>query len=293
MRCKICGCENIEVTYKGKIRNGKVGVSTLKDVEMYKCKNCLTIWHDLSLDLNKFYESEDYRISLEGTSDIDTFYELHDYESMNKFECTGTEIFRNRTVADIGCGGGAFLDFISGLAKETIAIEPSNTYRKILREKGYKVFSYMSEALQTEKGKIDTIVSFDVIEHVEDSVAFVKEAYELLAYGGRCIIGTPTDAPVMRELLGETYESFLFSTQHPWVLSGNSFKEIAKKVGILQYDIQYYQRYGLGNLFYWLNYKKPGKQMKYDFISQAADKCWKSSLELEGKADYILFEFTK
>ncbi len=118
MRCKICGCENIEITYQGKIRNGKVGVSTQKDVEMYRCKNCLTIWHDLSLDLNEFYESEEYRISLEGTSDIDTFYELHDCESMNKFECTGTEIFRNRTVADIGCGGGHSLILLADWQKK-------------------------------------------------------------------------------------------------------------------------------------------------------------------------------
>lgn len=64
----------------------------------------------------------------------------------------------------------------------------------------------------------DVITSFDVIEHVEDPREFLQDVYDLLSPKRQAIIGTPTDAPVMRELLGEIYEkNQLFSTQHPWI----------------------------------------------------------------------------
>ena len=66
--------------------------------------------------------------------------------------------------------------------------------------------------------KIDVITSFDVIEHVEEPTKFITDIFELLAEGGQAIIGTPTEAPVMRELLGEIFEKkLLFSTQHIWI----------------------------------------------------------------------------
>lgn len=192
MRCLICDSENIEVTYEGKIRDGKVGRLTMQTVPMYRCRNCLTIWHEnLEKDLEEYYRSDAYRKDLEGTSEIEDFYKLHDCESMEKFRYTGTEIFRDKIVADIGCGGGAFLDYIATVAKEVVAIEPSQKYQGEMRKRGYRVYSYASEALKELAGEIDVVVSFDCIEHVRNPVEFVCESYKLLRVGGRAIIGTP------------------------------------------------------------------------------------------------------
>lgn len=106
-------------------------------------------------------------------------------------------------VADIGCGCGAFLDLVSGVGQSIIAVEPTESYRQVLNRKGYSTYPYANEALKEWKGKVDIVVSFDVIEHVNAPEQFIREVYELLKNGGKCIIGTPTDAPVMRKLLGE------------------------------------------------------------------------------------------
>lgn len=293
MECKICKSKEMEINYFGYIRNGKVGNSTTEKVSMYKCKNCNTMWHDDNKDYNVYYESEEYRQSLEGTSKIENFYRMHDAESADKFKYTGTEIFRNKIVADIGCGGGAFLDYINSVAKEVIAIEPSTIYQTAMKKRGFKVYSYAKDALKDWKDKIDVIVSFDCIEHVEDPEEFVKEAFELLSENGTALIGTPTDAPIMRELLGETYESFLFSTQHPWVLSEQSFQVIAQHIGIKNFSCKYYQRYGLGNCLYWLINKQPGRNFTYDFISNSMNELWKNELARQKAADYIVYEMIK
>ncbi len=294
MKCKLCGCEKVGIAYQGPIRDGRVGNLYKSIVPMYQCKSCQTIWHEEPReDLQAFYESEEYRQSLEGTSAVEDFYQMHDVESLDKFRYTGTEIFRKKRVVDIGCGAGAFLDYVNTVAKETLGIEPSKAYRMAMKERGFSVFPYMSEACKSYGGTVDVAVSFDVIEHVREPLQFVEEVLELLCSGGKAFIGTPTDAPVMRELLGKDYESFLFSTQHLWVLGKGSFQWIAEQCGIQDYQCSFYQRYGMGNLLYWLLNKKPGRHKQYDFISRGLDEHWKADLEACELSDYIVFEFIK
>ena len=294
MRCKLCNCKDVTVTYEGRIRNGKVGNYTNENVKMFRCEKCGTIWHDLmDRDYKEYYQSEDYRNELEGTSDVRDFYRMHDGESLEKFRYTGTEVFRDKVVADIGCGAGGFLDYIQTVAKTIVAIEPSKKYRAAMREKGYAVFGYAKEALKEYRNKVDVIVSFDVIESVEEPQGFLEELYALLSDGGKAFIGTPTDAPIMREALGEAYESFLFSTQHPWVLSKGSFEVMVSRCKIADFSVKYYQRYGLGNFVYWLLNKEPGRHKGYDFITKTMNQVWISELEGQEKADYIVCEISK
>ena len=231
MICRICGGKKVKIIYNGKIRNGRLGNYTEEHIPIYQCEECLLIWHNNVLNSKDYYESTEYRNSLEGSSDEELFYQLHDKESLAKFQYTGTEIFRNKIVADVGCGCGAFLDFVSGVALSVIAIEPSKTYRQIMERKGFHTYSYMSEAY-SNIGRIDIITSFDVIEHVEKPMDFLEDIFKLLKFGGKAIIGTPTDAPIMRFFLGEVYEQkLLFSTQHLWIFSEKSLELIARKCG--------------------------------------------------------------
>lgn len=291
MKCKICDSKNIKTIYNAPIRNGALGQYTSMNVEMYQCKECGVIWHDPILnDIKDYYESPEYRESLEGTSDEDDFYRLHDSESMDKFKYTGTTIFRNKTVLDLGCGCGAFLDFVNGVAKEVVAIEPSEIYRKIMERKGFRTFPYAEDALEKYRNAIDVIVSFDVIEHVEDPEKFLYDVFLLLARGGQAIIGTPTDAPLMRKLLGNIYEKKqLFSVQHLWILSEKNIRLMSERIGFLECSFQYFQRYGIGNLCGWLREKDTRSTIQMPLFEGILDNVYKSDIEEKGLADYIVF----
>ena len=295
MKCKLCQSTQIKIIYNDKIRNGGLGQYTTEDVPVYQCQNCNVIWHDNVLsDTKEYYESTEYRKSLEGSSEEERFYALHDRESFEKFRYTGTDIFRNKTVADVGCGCGAFLDFLKGVVKTIIAIEPSETYRGIMDRKDFHTYPYAEAALSDYKGKIDVITSFDVIEHVEDPESFLRNIYELLSNEGQAIIGTPTDAPIMRELLGNIYEKkLLFSTQHLWIFSDSNLKMMAEKIGFSNIEIKYYQRYGISNLIGWVQNEKPCGNMQYDFVSKTLDNVYKSDCEQRGMADYIVIYLKK
>jgi 2-polyprenyl-3-methyl-5-hydroxy-6-metoxy-1,4-benzoquinol methylase len=294
MKCKLCNSENVLVTYDGQVRAGGLGQYTQNHVKMWKCNECKTIWHEPLVDNKQYYETEEYRNVLEGSAEEKNFYLLHDKENLEKFKYTGTNIFRGETVADIGCAAGSFLDFVKGAASDVVAIEPSETYREVLLRKGYHTYAYADDA-KTEWGeKISVITSFDVIEHVEDPVKFMEDVYDLLKVGGKAIIGTPTEAPVMRDVLGEIYEKqVLFSVQHLWVLGEESLKLIAKKAGFKNIGIKYYQRYGVNNFLGWLSEKKPKSKIQSEYISGISDAVWRSELENKGLADYVVIYLEK
>ena len=295
MKCKICNSKNIKIVYCGKIRKGGLGKYTKQDVSMYQCQECQVIWQEQTeKNVEDYYESSAYRKSLEGGSEIDKFYELHDKETMAKFTYTGTECFRHKIVADIGCGGGAFLDFLKGVAKEIIAIEPSVQYREIMEQKGYYTYPYAIEAIKKWKDKIEVITSFDVIEHVEKPVQFLNEINQLLANDGKAIIGTPSDAPVMRAVLGEIYEKrLLFSTQHLWVFAEKNLKLMARQAGFTKIEVRHFQRYGLNNLIGWLKEQRACGEQNYFFVTNTMNEVWKAELSEKGIADYIVLYLEK
>lgn len=295
MQCKICSSEKVKIIYDGIIRNGGLGKYTEKNIQMYQCENCEVIWHENQFsDVCQYYESKEYRNSLEGGTEAERFYELHDKETLAKLTYTGTDIFRNKIIADIGCGCGAFLDFLKGVAQTIIAIEPSENYRKIMDEKKFETYAYASEAKKEYAGIIEVITSFDVIEHVEEPVKFIQDIYELLAEGGEAIIGTPTDAPVMRQILGEIYEKrLLFSTQHLWIFAEKNLQIVAQKAGFQQISIKYYQRYGLNNFIGWIKEEKACGEPDYSFVTSTMNEMWKTELSSKGLSDYIVLYLKK
>lgn len=290
MECKLCGSRKIRVTYKGLIRDGSLGNYTKEPVTMWQCDDCEIIWHEeIVEDTKRYYESKEYRNSLEGSSDADNFYKLHDRETLDKFQYTGTDIFRHKIISDVGCGAGGFLDFLKGVAETIVAIEPSETYRQDMEKKGFRTYAYAKQAMTDWKDKIDVITSFDVIEHVQDPKEFLKDIFDLLVKGGQAIIGTPTDAPVMRSLLGEIFErKLLFSTQHLWVFSENNLKMLARETGFSNIEIGYFQRYGFGNLLGWLRDKEACSDITDAFLTDSLDSIWKSECRARKLADYIV-----
>lgn len=155
--------------------------------------------------------------------------------------------------------------------------------------KGFYTYPYAAEALKKWKNKVDVVTSFDVIEHVEKPQDFLKECKDLLKEGGTAIIGTPTDAPIMRALLGTIYEKkILFSTQHLWIFSEESLRTMAEETGFSYIEIKYYQRYGIANMLGWIKEKKPGTEIPDSAVSGVLDAVWKKDCEMHGNSDYIV-----
>lgn len=73
---------------------------------------------------------------------------------------------------------------------------------------------------------------------------------------------------------------------------------MAKRVGFSKCEVRYFQRFSITNLLAWLKYRKPMSigtshyspkaQFDYDFITETLDAVYKSELEKNGWADFMV-----
>jgi len=291
--CPICNNTNIAITYNGKIRKGAPGQITDNDISVYKCENCNVIWHENIVESNVLYKSDVYRNSMGEKVTLQEFYRKHDAEILDKLNYTGTQVYRDKLFMDIGCGGGGYADYIRDVARKVILVEPNENFAMQLRNKNYEVFAYMEDALAKYENIVELITSYDVIEHVDEPQKFLQTIWKLLRNGGTAYIGTPTEYPVLRKLIGKEFDSFVFSIQHPWVFSHRSLEIMAEKCGFSEVKVKFYQKFGIGNFIAWLQTRKPQGEAIYDFIPSAINSLWRNEMAKEETAEYLVLELRK
>ncbi len=223
-----------------------------------------------------------------GDSYVQKSYERYGDRILECMNYIGTECIYGKRVLDFGCAEGMLLDAVKGIAGETIGVELNREMLGSLRKRGHYAYETLEECLEQEAGSVDAAVSFDVIEHVMDPQKVLRQLYELLDEGGRIIMGTPTDSPVLRELAGKNFEEFLFHMGHLWTFSEDSLRMCFERAGFKEIEIKNIYKYSLGNVFGWLQKKRPVGNKKYDFVTDTLNEVWKHEMERQGKGDYLV-----
>lgn len=272
MNCPVCGGVKWEEVYAGVVRDGKSEKSFRKVLE---CDGCSIQRLDQFYDSGK-YDTGEYRECLDET---EWDYDFHDAVQDHILKELPT--MRGKTVVDVGCGKGSFLDMISGVASKVIAVEPNRRYHDM----PYKTYSYASEVTELA----DVVVSFDVIEHTENPVEFLKDLKRLLTIDGRVYIVTPNRAEILFQLLPE-YKPFRYQTVHNWYFDRDSLWNCANKAGLTIKDLRTIHRYGIGNTLGWLIEKRPVGDRKYPFLEGQIDELWRSYLNRESLGEALLME---
>lgn len=288
MKCTICGSSAFSIAYEGYVRVGKFGNLSNTPVQAKKCLSCSSISLPRLIENQaEFYESKTYRQEVDGVSDIQDYFRMHDSEQLKHLSVSGTSIYRNRVVADIGCGAGSFLDYIHRVCKTAIAIEPASLFRKSLAGRGYVTYPYAADALADYESKVDVAVSFSVVEHIENPLVFMEEIYRLLSDDGKLIISTPNTADVLLEAIPDVYAPFFYRKAHLWYFDAESLRNLLKAAGFMDIDIVPFQRFGLGNFLSWVRDRVPKGNSQFAYISETVDAVWRQELERTGLSDYL------
>ncbi len=100
------------------------------------------------------------------------------------------------TVLDIGCGGGLISEPLTRLGARVTGIDADAESVRVARahaaEMGLSI-DYrhrLPEALANEKGRYDTVLNLEVVEHVADRDAFLAAAARLMKPEGAMVIST-------------------------------------------------------------------------------------------------------
>ena len=102
---------------------------------------------------------------------------------------------KNRVVLDVGCGCGYGTQRLSQYATEIAGIDISTDaidYCNSNHARGNINFKKMDcYHMDFPKNYFDVVVSFEVIEHLEDQVRYLDEIFRVLKEGGIFIVSTP------------------------------------------------------------------------------------------------------
>jgi SAM-dependent methyltransferase len=97
-------------------------------------------------------------------------------------------------VLEVGCGEGRGIEELIPLADSYIGVDKIGEVIANLKAKypgGDFRQAVIPPFLDFENNSFDTIVSFQVIEHIKDDKLFLQEIYRMLKPGGKAIISTP------------------------------------------------------------------------------------------------------
>lgn len=96
---------------------------------------------------------------------------------------------KHARVLDFGAGFGGMIPWLSEQASEVDAYEPDVTARTELLMRGYA--NVLTRPEDAHTGVYDVVGLFDVVEHIENDEAFLKEIQKALAPNGSLVITVP------------------------------------------------------------------------------------------------------
>src|SRR5687768_5084734 len=97
----------------------------------------------------------------------------------------------NGRALDLGCGTGLNLDSLSRYARP-VGTDFSEEALKFCRERGHQLLCKAdAAALPFQDEEFDIITALDVIEHLDDDLAALREIRRVLRPGGLVIISVP------------------------------------------------------------------------------------------------------
>lgn len=118
-------------------------------------------------------------------------------------------------VLELGCGEGRGIDIILTKSKTFTAVDKIGEAIIALSEK-YPEQKFVSTSFPPLEGiddnSFDTIISFQVIEHIEDDDLFLSEIHRILRPGGKALITTPNIKMTL--------------TRNPWHIREYTSKEL-------------------------------------------------------------------
>src|SRR5688572_14418786 len=98
---------------------------------------------------------------------------------------------RTPRILDVGCGTGGNLKLLSQFGNAE-GVDISADALAFCRERGLEVKAGAAEDLPYEDATFDLVTALDVVEHLDDDVAGLREMRRVLRPGGRVLIFVPT-----------------------------------------------------------------------------------------------------
>jgi len=142
---------------------------------------------------------------------------------------------------DVGCGAGLLCEPLARLGAAVTGVDAAfeniAAAKAHATESGLEIDYRAGELTTLELGKFDLVTAMEVIEHVADKQAFVKQLAAHLAPGGLMVLSTPNRTPASRLFLIGAAEALgaIPKGTHHWedFATPDELGELLKSVGLV------------------------------------------------------------
>ena len=174
LSCRSCNSKNLHQTKK----HAK---------EWFLCRDCL--FHQTFSQVNhaddiKFNDTYEWGVSHNGNLYLEEkFMTEVTYKTSRilKLQSLGM-VFK--TILDVGCGAGPFLEAAKKLGIKAVGIEPSLANAKFSQAHGHKVFNGFVEEVQLDTGNFDAVNMEDVFNRLADPIKALERIRSHLTEDG-------------------------------------------------------------------------------------------------------------
>lgn len=135
-----------------------------------------------------------------------------------------------RSVLDVGCAAGHFLDGARALGMETVGIEPGPAGADA-SGKGHRVLRTWLREADLGGRKFDAVSLWEVIEHVPEPLELIHEAARHLRPGGVLALSTPSMSGLPALLLGKRFP-MVTPPEHLTLLSREGLKRLLARASL-------------------------------------------------------------
>jgi 2-polyprenyl-3-methyl-5-hydroxy-6-metoxy-1,4-benzoquinol methylase len=286
MKCVLCENKSMTIITK-KVRDASKN-------KVIKCKKCAhTQLYPIPLrnEDQKFYDNNLQEKNQKHSNSLKDHREKSRIDTKRRIDFVSKICKKKDKILEIGSGYGFFLEGMKEKGFNITGLEVSKERRKISKKVTKAEIlniNLMDENL--EIGKFDVIVFFHVLEHISDSVNFLKNLKKILNKKGKIIIEVPNydDFQINLNL---AYKNWHFQRAHIHYFTSKTLKKTIQKSGFKNISVTGIQRYGIGNMFNWkINNKPQLKSPEFEFKDkyQWIDKNYKIYLEKNLISDTII-----
>jgi 2-polyprenyl-3-methyl-5-hydroxy-6-metoxy-1,4-benzoquinol methylase len=175
-------------------------------IHIYKCGKCLTVY------LGKYNENFDDGLYAYYEKDIGkTKEQIYDPLTKESYLKVLQYLKKNgcgKSILDVGCGNGSFIDAALEYGYEARGIELSQPAVDIAQGFNLPVINMDFFSSKIDDSSFDVITMFEVIEHLPKPIEFIKRAAEVVKPGGLIYLTTPNFNSLDHFILRKSWKVF-------------------------------------------------------------------------------------
>jgi len=137
---------------------------------------------------------------------------------------------------DVGCSSGALLNVAREIGFDVQGVEPSSGPAQTAIKSGFSVFNGYLQDANFADDRFDVVTMMEVIEHLTEPLAVIREIFRILRPGGVLAISTGNIGSLTARLNGERWE-YLDMSRHGGHVSFFTSKSLAKLANRAGFEI--------------------------------------------------------